>query len=113
MADTALPARSVTASGPRVTATASTAFAPQRTSSLNVSVAISSTCVRLERISPERQPPSRHGSAFASRPSPSFLASSVYVSRESVRRAMIPETARFPAVRWSASKRLGPCTCGV
>ena len=65
-------------SGPFVTATANTEFAPQRTSSVKVSP-LSSTWVSLLRISSAFQPASGlpgvvHGSFCASRPLPSSFA---------------------------------------
>ena len=68
-------------SGPLVTATARTEFAPQRTSSVNVTP-LSSTWVSLLRISSEFQPASGfpgevHGSFCASRPAPSATAALV------------------------------------
>ena len=68
-------------SGPFVTATANTEFAPQRTSSVKVSP-LSSTWVSLLRISSAFQPASGlpgvvHGSFCASRPLPSSFAACV------------------------------------
>ena len=103
-------AHAIVSRAPRLIATASTEFAPQRTGSVNVS-SLSSTWVSLPRISLPSQPASGlpavvNGSGVASSPFPSASASLVYVRRGSVSRSR-RRTARLPIVRWSSSTRPG------
>ena len=74
-------AHAIVSRGPRLTATARTEFAPQRTSSVKVA-ALSSTWVSLPRISLELHPASGlpgvvNGSGVASSPVPSATAAGV------------------------------------